>query len=155
MSYKRISWMSGVVCGLWLVRGAMALPTENNFVAVTNDWRNGNYSNVYELAQVRLAANSNDLVAVNLLVEYNAMFSDVITLSNSVDRLIRVSDNITQPAYSNAYYKARPVWLYYRNDFLAHYTDDQKSADMQEVNPVGTPINCSSILEILRDADLW
>ena len=41
---------------------SFALPSANNFHAVTNDWYNGNFTNVYELAQIRIAANSNDVV---------------------------------------------------------------------------------------------
>ena len=29
---------------------AVAIPSSNNFHAVTNDWYNGNFTNVYELA---------------------------------------------------------------------------------------------------------
>ena len=47
-----------------------AVPTTNTYVAVTNDWYNGNWSNVYELAQARFVANSNDLVAANIMVDY-------------------------------------------------------------------------------------
>ena len=45
-----------------------AAPSSNTVEAVTQDWRLGNYSNVYELAQARFASNSNDLVAAHLVI---------------------------------------------------------------------------------------
>ncbi len=59
-----------------------ATPTENTYAAVTNDWYNGNWTNVLELAQIRRAANSNDLVAANIIVSYDVLFSDVGAMSN-------------------------------------------------------------------------
>ncbi len=50
-----------------LAFAANATPSSNNFHSVTNDWYQGNYSNVYELAQQRLVANSNDLVAAVIM----------------------------------------------------------------------------------------
>ena len=41
---------------------AFAVPSENTYHAVTNDWYQGNWTNVYELAQQCLAENANDLV---------------------------------------------------------------------------------------------
>ena len=50
---------------------ASAMPSTNNFHAVTNDWYNGNFTNVYELAQMRLAANSNDVVGAYLMLDWH------------------------------------------------------------------------------------
>ena len=63
---------------------AYAVPTENTFTAVTNDWYVGRWANVLELAQTRLAANSNDLVGAHLVVSYDVLFSDIPAISNSV-----------------------------------------------------------------------
>lgn len=51
-----------------------ATPSEDSYAAVTNDWYQGNFSNVYELAQTRLAANSNDVVAAYLLHDWDMAF---------------------------------------------------------------------------------
>ena len=53
---------------------AWATPSSDNYAAVTNDWYQGNWTNVYELAQKRLAANTNDLVASHLMVSYDILF---------------------------------------------------------------------------------
>ena len=65
---------------------AYAVPTENTFAAVTNDWYVGRWTNVLELAQTRLAANSNDLVGAHLVVSYDVLFSDIPAISNSANR---------------------------------------------------------------------
>ena len=48
--------------------------THDDFVSVTNDWYHGNYSNVYALAEQRLAANTNDLVGDYIMYEWNMGF---------------------------------------------------------------------------------
>ena len=57
---------------------ALASPTENTYHAVTNDWYNANFSNVLELAESRLAANTNDLVGAYLKLSWDICFSDEI-----------------------------------------------------------------------------
>ena len=71
---------------LALALSARAVPTENTFAAVTNDWYVGKWTNVLELAQTRLAANSNDLVGAHLVVSYDVLFSDIPAISNSSRR---------------------------------------------------------------------
>ena len=75
-----------------LAFAANATPSANNFHAVTNDWYQGNYSNVYELAQQRLVANSNDLVAAVNMESYDLRFSSFAAISNSILRLMRASE---------------------------------------------------------------
>ena len=77
-----------------------AAPSSNTVEAVTQDWRQGNYSNVYELAQARFAVNSNDLVAAHLMMEFDTAFSSREAASNSIMRLVRISDEVTLPAYT-------------------------------------------------------
>ena len=62
---------------------ALAVPSADNYHAVTNDWHKGNWTNVYELAQQRLAANTNDIVGAYIMKDYDIMFSDFTAMSNS------------------------------------------------------------------------
>ena len=73
---------------------AFAAPSSNNFLSVTNDQYNGNFSNVYELAQLRPSENTNDLEGAYLMLEWDACFSNFSAISQSVSRLIRSADNI-------------------------------------------------------------
>ena len=91
-----------------------ATPTQNTYHAVTNDWRSGMYSNVLELAQSRLAANTNDIVAAYIMKDYDIMFSDFTAMSNSLQRLIRAGALVTLPAYTNRFPRLRQGY----EDFL-------------------------------------
>ena len=130
-------------------------PTENTYVAVTNDWYNGNWTNVYELAQVRLAANSNDLVAANIIVSYDVLFSDIGAMSNSVTRLIDAMDQSSAPALTNLHSRLRPGWVYFRDQFLPHQT----AADLQQQHEKSyithKPIDCDFVLKAIWDNGLW
>ncbi len=52
------------------------MPSINTFSAVTNDWYNANFTNVYELAQQRMANNSNDVVAAYLIFNWDAALNE-------------------------------------------------------------------------------
>ena len=134
---------------------ADAMPTENTYHAVTNDWYNGNWTNVYELAQARLAANSNDLVAANIIVSYDVLFSDIGAMSNSVTRLIDAMDQSSAPALTNLHSRLRPAWVYFRDQFLPYQT----AADLQQQHEKSyithKPIDCDFVLKAIWDNGLW
>ena len=134
---------------------ADAAPTENTYAAVTNDWYNGNWTNVLELAQIRRAANSNDLVAANIIVSYDVLFSDVGTMSNSVTRLIDAMDQSSAPALTNLHSRLRPGWVYFRDQFLPYQT----AADLQQQHEKSyithKPIDCDFVLKAIWDNGLW
>ena len=132
-----------------------AAPTADNFAAVTNDWYNGRWTNVFELAQQRFAVNSNDLVAANIMVDYDVLFSDPQVISNSIIRLMRISDASTLPAYTNLYRIMRPGWVYFLDEFMP----GQSEAELQEErnNPQKTykGLDCDFILKLLWDNGAW
>ena len=134
---------------------ADATPTENTYAAVTNDWYNGNWTNVLELAQIRRAANSNDLVAANIIVSYDVLFSDVGAMSNSVTRLIDAMDQSSAPALTNLHSRLRPGWVYFRDQFLPHQT----AADLQKQHEKSyiaqKLIDCDFVLKAICDNGLW
>ena len=134
---------------------ADATPTENTYAAVTNDWYNGNWTNVLELAQIRRAANSNDLVAANIIVSYDVLFSDVGAMSNSVTRLIDAMDQSSAPALTNLHFRLRPGWVYFRDQFLPYQT----AADLQQQHEKSyithKPIDCDFVLKAIWDNGLW
>ena len=134
---------------------ADATPTENTYAAVTNDWYNGNWTNVLELAQIRRAANSNDLVAANIIVSYDVLFSDVGAMSNSVTRLIDAMDQSLAPALTNLHSRLRPGWVYFRDQFLPYQT----AADLQQQHEKSyithKPIDCDFVLKAIWDNGLW
>ena len=132
-----------------------ATPTENTYHAVTNDWYNGNWTNVYELAQARLAVNSNDLVAANIIVSYDVLFSDIGAMSNSVTRLIDAMDQSSAPALTNLNSRLRPGWVYFRDQFLPYQT----AADLQQQHEKSyithKPLDCDFVLKAIWDNGLW
>lgn len=132
-----------------------ASPSTNSYCAVTNDWYCGNYSNVYELAQARLVANTNDLVAAHLMVEYDISFSDFSSMSNSIVRLLRVSDAETNSVFASCYAKTRPGWVYYLDEYLPCQTNDFRIAEQQKSYLPNKRMGCSRLLKIIWDNELW
>lgn len=140
---------------LAMVLSALAVPTENTFSAVTNDWYVGKWTNVLELAQARLAANSNDLVGAHLVVSYDVLFSDIPAISNSVTRLIGAMDASSEPAMANLISQLRPGWVYFRDEFLPRQTAADVQAQHEKSSITNKTLDCDFILKQIWDNGLW
>lgn len=134
---------------------ASAEPTANNFVAVTNDWYNGRWTNVFELAQQRFAVNSNDLVAANIMADYDVLFSDPQMVSNSIIRLMCISDAATLPAYTNLYQKMRPLWVDFLGEFLPVQTEATLLEQREKSFIIHKRMNSGFILKLLWENGAW
>ena len=140
---------------LAMVLSARAVPTENTFSAVTNDWYVGKWTNVLELAQARLAANSNDLVGAHLVVSYDVLFSDIPAISNSVTRLIGAMDASSELAMTNLISQLRPGWVYFRDEFLPRQTAADVQAQHEKSSITNKTLDCDFILKQIWDNGLW
>ena len=134
---------------------SFALPSANNFHAVTNDWYNGNFTNVYELAQIRLAANSNDVVGAYLMLDWHFRFSGNDVVSNSISRVIAASDRVQNPAFTNAYMTVRSACLSYRDELLPLLTDTDRQEINEKSSLMHVPFVNEAALKILWDEGLW
>jgi hypothetical protein len=73
-----------------------AVQAQTNFyTTVTNSWYQGDKSNVFVMAESRLAQNTNDIAGLILKLECQFAWLDLPQLSNSVLRVIQVGDTIT------------------------------------------------------------
>lgn len=133
-----------------------AEPSSNNFHSVTNDWYQGNYSNVYELAQQRLVANSNDLVAAVIMESYDLRFSSFAAISNSIQRLMRASEAAALPAYTNMYWRFyRDEYNWYLGEYLPRQSEARRQSEMYKAYKIHVPMSCTSTLKLLWDENLW
>ena len=134
---------------------AWATPSGDNYAAVTNDWYQGNWTNVYELAQQRLAANTNDLVASHLMVSYDILFSDYQAMSNSIQRLVCALDSVSEPSLTNLCSNLRSGWVYYLDEFLSQQTDAVLQEQRAKSQIPHKPLDCDFILEQISESGLW
>ena len=134
---------------------ALASPSENTYHAVTNDWYNANFSNVLELAESRLAANTNDLVGAYLKLSWDICFSDASTLSNSVTRVLDIGDTVQNAAFSNEYWRLRPMTVSFRDDILPMYTEEVRQQELVRSTQPHKPIPERKWLKLLWDENLW
>lgn len=134
---------------------AWAAPSENTFHAVTNDWYHANFSNVYELAQVRLASNEYDVVGAHLMMDWDLCFSDFAAMSNSVTRLIAACDLIAEPAFTNIYSILRGEYMAYRDEYLPKQQEDERAVEQQKGWHPGGFLSSEYMLELLWKCGLW
>lgn len=133
----------------------LAAPSANNFHAVTNDWYQGNWTNVYELAQTRLAANSNDVVGAYIMLEWDCSFSDNATTAASVTRMLSACRTITLPAFTNECAAVHDAWIHYRDVFLPSYSEQERLSELHKSYFKHQRMTCDMILKILWDNNLW
>lgn len=134
---------------------ANATPTQNSYHAVTNDWRSGAYSNVLELAQSRLAANTNDIVAAYIMKDYNVMFSDFAAMSNSFQRLIHAGSLVSLPAYTNRFPLLRQGYEDFIEFVIPAHDDNFRIQEQQRPIPPGSPMNSEHLLRLFWESNLW
>lgn len=140
---------------LALSASALAVPSADNYSSVTNDWYQGNWTNVYELAQQRLAANTNDLVASHLMVSYDILFSDYQAISNSIQRLVCALDSVSEPSLTNLCYRLRSGWVCYLDEFLPQQTAATLQEQRAKSQIPHKPLDCDFILEQISESGLW
>lgn len=73
------------------------------FNTITNLWYTGRQTNVLQMAEARLARNTNDIAGVLMKASWDFAFSDANTLSNSLVRIRVLGGKISTPAFSNAF----------------------------------------------------
>ncbi len=144
-----------IIASAILTECALAMPSSNNFHAVTNDWYNGNFSNVYELAQMRLAANSNDVVGAYMMLDWDMAFSDYATISNSMMRVVANSDLITVPSFTNAYGRCRSMCISFCEDYIPRQDETMREAAQENSRKQFGFMTNQGMLRILWNEGLW
>ena len=132
-----------------------AAPSADNYPAVTNDWHGAAFSNVYELAVQRRAADSNDVVGAYLMFDWALAFGDLAALSNAVSRVIEASDLVTNAVFAGVYSTMRPLCLAYRDEFLPLQTEALLQGEQQKLRAPGTSLANDFILRLLWENGLW
>lgn len=134
---------------------ASAAPTADDFHSVTNDWWNGNWTNVAELADARLAADTNDLVAVHLKAEFALNFQGRGEISNEVARMVRVCDAVAAPAFTNEWATVRGAWGYFLSTALPAFTDAQLAEQHEKSAAPHRKMLMERILRVISENGLW
>lgn len=136
-----------LICAV-MISGCGADAQTNFFHTVTNLWHHGHKSNVLEMANARLAQNTNDIAGLILKMEYNFEFLNVNTLSNDIGRVITAGAAIQTKSFREQYdfiVQALGVTLKTLEDYLP----GELEADRQKSPPIHTPMTHEMLLELL------
>ena len=117
---------------------------------VTNLWYQGHKSNVLEIAEQRLSADTNDIAGLILRYEFQIAFLEVSSVSNSARRVLDVAQTITSANF------ARTFPEYSENiqaalDFLPHYTPAEVAEDKLKALIPHKPLVATDIIKALQD----
>ena len=102
------------------VAGSASLAQTNFYTNVTNLWYQGGAgrSNVLDIANARLVANSNDIAGLILKAHYHVEFLEDEAISNAFLRVIQVGNTIATTNFVERW-KDRPKYILWFLDFLA------------------------------------
>lgn len=142
-----------LVCLLAL--NVKAFPSTNTYAGVTNDWYNARFTNVFELAEQRIAANSNDIVAAYLMLEWQMAFGSVCAVSNAVAKTIDLADAVTNQPFRSIYMELRDDELEYRDRLLPTITESEFLADRHKSYIPGKLMVEDYFLRALWNSNLW
>lgn len=132
-----------------------ATPSGDNYTAVTNDWYCGNFSNVYELAQRRCMADSNDLVSAYIMLDWQTAFGTISDVSNAMTRVIMLSDSVTNQPFRTQYLRRRDACIAYRDEMLPLIKDSDVEAERYKSYLPNKPMLGSFMLNMLDESGLW
>jgi len=84
-----------IMAALTTICGTMVLGQTNFYTNVTNLWYQGSKSNVLEIANARLAQNTNDIAGLILKAEFHFAYLDTAEISNAYSRVLAVGETVT------------------------------------------------------------
>lgn len=127
---------------------AGAVQAQTNFYnTVTNLWYQGDKSNVFVMAESRLAQNTNDIAGLILKLECQIAWLDLPHISNSVLRVIQVGDTITSTNFVQKFQIERQELLDDLELFRSYPTPEELPTERQKGN-----INHKELPTFLFDA---
>ena len=94
--------MKRIVCILF-VMGDLALQGSSYFNTITNLWYAGHQTNVLQMAETRLAQNTNDVAGVLMKASWDFAFSDAVVLSNSLNRVLNAGETVQSSCFTNVF----------------------------------------------------
>ena len=155
MDMKTVAAALLAAAGVCAGAKSSATPSADDFHSVTNDWWNGNFTNVVELADARLAADADDLVGAHLKAEWAICFGGRGEITNEVSRMLRASDAVSAPAFTNEYGAVRSAWGYFLTDAVPALTDAQLADQHAKSAQPHRRMVMERILRVIDECGLW
>ena len=133
-----------------------ALPADS-FVLVTNLWYQGYKTNVLAIAEQRLAANSNDIAAVFLKLEYDIEFIRTNDVERSIAKLLRLANCATNANIAKYRDEIITGYSLFRNFLLNDYHPSAEvlEQDRQKGFLNHKPFSSERYLKALHDDGLF
>ena len=129
----------------------------DNFALVTNLWWNGYKTNVLQIAEQRLAANSNDLAGLILKMEFNIASNNVECFSNDINAVLAnlciVNGTNFARAVDDFRFDLNASLDFLQNGF--HPTQEEISEDKAKFTINGKPFVYEQELKALHDDGLF
>lgn len=120
-------------CALLFATCASASPYFNT---ITNLWYTGHQTNVLQMAEARLARNTNDIAGVLMKASWDFAFSDAVVLSNSLNRVLTVGASVQTTNFTNEF-RITQIDVAGVLEYIQNETARQRAADIVKENQQG------------------
>jgi hypothetical protein len=135
-----------ILCGSCFVAQAQT----NFYTNVTNLWYQGFKTNVLQIAEQRLLNNTNDIAGLLLKMEYELAFTELATLSNSMQRVLSVGATVQTPKFKGLYNELT-FRLQMLLGFIKDYPLEELPADKAKALINEKPLSGSNYIKALQD----
>lgn len=106
------------------------------FNTITNLWYTGRQTNVLQMAEARLARNTNDIAGVLMKASWDFAFSDAVVLSNSLNRVLTIGASVQTTNFINEF-RITQIDVAGVLEYIRNETAQQRAADNLKENRQG------------------
>jgi len=139
-----------VLAGTVMALSSACHAQTNFYTNVTNLWYQGHKSNVLEIAEQRLTADTNDIAGLILKLEFAVEFLEFPMFSNTVQRVLAVGQTVASPNFAREFQEyAEDI-----NDILfalPFYPANEIAADKLKALIPNKPLAADDVIKALQD----
>lgn len=122
----------------------------NYYQQISAMWFAGNKQGVLDIANQRLAQNTNDIAGLLLRLEYEIEFLQLNNMTNSMARVLDAGSSYAGTNFAQVYATLEASYDVMKQ-VVTNYPPDEYAADLAKTNAVGKTMSCDAELKALQE----
>jgi hypothetical protein len=127
-----------------------ALAQMNFHQQVSSMWFAGDKQGVIDIANQRLAQNTNDIAGLLLKLEYETEYLQLNNMTNSMARILDVGSIYAGTNFAQVYSTLEASYEVMKQ-VVTNYPPDEYTADLTKTNALGKTMSCDAEIKALQD----
>jgi len=127
-----------------------AFAQTNFYQQVSSMWFSGNKQGVLDIANQRLAQNSNDIAGLLLKLEYEVEFLQTNNITSTIAKIIEVGGRYTETNFARQFPALKADYEVIKS-VITNYPPDEFSVDQAKSSIPGKPLTCADEIKALQN----